>query len=150
MELIDYHQLSKRKYKELIASLGGRFSWLHRIKMNGTGVGGMTLKKDQNPDLLFRFPDTTEPIKFSIEMLQMGIMLGFNNTKEVKLLPFHKPRLSYRILDATSSLKGLKKVETVELLLDDLPFIFQTDGWNSKDIHNFMQKLSSFYNKIYN
>lgn len=149
MELIDYHQLRKRKYKELVESLGGRFSWLNRIKMGGTGVGGLTLPKNENPKVLLRFPDTTEPVKFSIEMLQQGILLGFNNTKEVKILPFLKPKVRYTVQKEIVSLKGLKKVEIVELILDDLPFTFQTDGWNSKDVHAFLSKLDTYYSNIH-
>ncbi len=149
MELIDYHQLRKRKYKELIESLGGRFSWFNRIKMGGTGVGGLTLLKDVNPKVLLRFPDTTEPVKFSIEMLQQGIMLGFNNTKEVKILPFMKPRVAYSIQKEMVSLKGLKKVEIIELILDQAIFTIQTDGWNSKDVNAFLSKLESYYNHIH-
>ena len=150
MDLIDYHRLKKRKYQKLIESLGGRFSWIKRLQMGGTGVGGLTLLKDHNPEVLLRFPDTTEPVKFTIEMLRNGILLGFNNTKEVKLLPFIKPCVSHDITLETVSLKGLRKVQRVELSLNQSTFIIQTDGWNAKDIHAFFIKLNRYYNSLHN
>ncbi|HKK62485.1 MAG TPA: hypothetical protein VJ951_07990 [Bacteroidales bacterium] len=150
MKLIDYHKLKKRKYAELVESLGGRFSWLKRLKMGGTGVGGLTLPKQQNPDVMLRFPDTTEPVKFSIEILQKGILLGFNNTKEVKILPFIQPRVSFDIVQEDVSLKGLRKVQIVELLIDDSLFVVQTDGWNAKEVFTYFSKLNSYFNQSEN
>lgn len=145
MKLIDYHQLRKRKYDELISSLGGRFSWIDRIRMGGTGVGGLSLIRDRNPEILLRFPDTTEPIKFSVEILKNGLLFGFNNTKEVKILPFINPQVSYDLLDQTTSLKGLRNEEIYRLLIDNEEIIFKTDGWNANDVRSYLKKLKSRY-----
>ncbi len=143
MDLIDYHQLRKRKYDELISSLGGRFRWIDRVRMGGTGVGGLTLVRKENPEILLRFPDTTEPIKFSVEILKNGLLFGFNNTKEVKLLPFINPKLSYTLLDQTTSLKGLRNEEIYRLQIENEAITFKTDGWNAKDVRSYLKKLES-------
>lgn len=145
MHLIDYHQLRKRKYDELVSSLGGRFSWIDRIRMGGTGVGGLTLIPDRNPEILLRFPDTSEPIKFSVEILKKGLLFGFNNTKEVKILPFINPKVSYDLLDNTTSLKGLRNEEIYRLQIDSEEIIFKTDGWNARDVRSYLNKLKSRY-----
>ncbi len=145
MELLDFHRLRKRKYDALVESLGGRFSWWDRIKMGGTGVGGLTLVREANPNILLRFPDTTEPIKFSIEILQSGLLLGFNNTKEVKLFPAPSPSVSFQVISESISVKGLRKIEEIELHLDNDILIFQTNGWNYKEVHQYLEKISTFF-----
>ena len=113
--------------------------------MGGTGVGGLVLLRKANPEIRLSFPNTTEPIKFSIEILQSGLLLGFNNTKEVKLFPAPSPTVSFQVIRETISVKGLRKIEEIELHLNNDVLVFQTNGWNQKEVHNYLEKISSFF-----
>jgi hypothetical protein len=145
MKLINANRLSRKQYKELIQSLGGKFSFFQRIKMGGTGIGGLILKPNENPDLPLKYGKATETVKVSIEWLKKGLLIGLNNTKEVKLIAFPTPTVDWEPLESIQTEGGLKKESRIKLRIDSKELFIYTSGWNNKDVYNYMNKLSGAF-----
>ena len=145
MELIDANRISKKKYKELIDSLGGKYSFFQRIKMGGTGVGGLTLKTEEQDDLPLRYLKASETVRLSIEQLKEGLILGLNNTKEIKLVAFSKPVVNWKLLELTKSKRSNKEVAHLQLLIDHDRINFYTSGWNNEEVFAYLERLKNAF-----
>lgn len=141
MELLDANQLSKKQYRELIQSLGGKYSFLERIRMGGTGIGGLFLMMEDQPELDLRHKQATETVRVSIELLKEGILIGLNNTKEVKLIPFRQPELNWEIIELPKKKRNMKQTARISLIIDNNQFILYTSGWNNEEVFRYLNRL---------
>jgi hypothetical protein len=143
MELINPQLLSKRKLNELIQSLGGKYTFWERLKLRGIGIGGLELKIEENPDIPLKYKEATESVKVSIEPLKKGLILSFNNTKELKWYVAHNPKMNIQLEKRPLSHQSRATSPPLEIRLmiqEDL-FILHTSGWNNKSVVQYFQKL---------
>lgn len=143
MELLNPQLLSKRKLNELIQSLGGKYTFWERLKLRGIGIGGLELKVEENPNIPLKYKEATESVKVSIEPLRKGVILSFNNTKELKWYIAHNPTIRVQLLERPLSNERRVTSPPLEIQLtvqEDL-FILHTSGWNNKSVMQYFQKL---------
>ena len=148
MKLINPQHLSKKQYRELIESLGGKYGWIERLKMGGTGVGGLQIIPADQADLQLTYKNASESVRLSIEQLKRGILIGFNNTKEIKLLAFRDPKVEWKIL-GKKVIKGSNRVVTkIQLRIDEQSLILYTSGWNNEEVFRYLDRLEKAFPSI--
>lgn len=145
MKLIDANRLSKRQYKDLINSLGGKFSFLERIKMGGTGVGGLYMIAREHPHIELRYTKATESVRVSIELLKNGLLIGLNNTKEIKLIPFHKPNVDWELIEKIHTSGSRREKARMHLSIDGNDLFLYTSGWNNRQVFRYFEKIEKTF-----
>lgn len=111
--------------------------------MGGTGIGGLFLRMEDQPELDLRHKQATETVRVSIELLKGGILIGLNNTKEVKLIPFRQPELNWEIIELSKKRGNMKQTARISLIINNSKFILHTSGWNNEEVFRYLNRLKA-------